>query len=339
MAGEPQVQVASTATIQRNGVTVAASAKPLYDDVTIAALYEACAVLSSQVSDTAGVFAPNTTWATNRCATLKASVKDNLCNYSYGGVDASGSPAAASANGLLALFGNGNGIPPTGPIALINNAAIGGPGRDQTSQSPSATGNDYNTDGVACLRSLYTGTDSTGAALTGTLPAQSTALKAGIQQVLRTGKLHGVPTILVQGRSDALVPVNQASRAYLGANKNADGASSPTFYYEVTNAQHFDAFLPVAALGGRLVPLHRYVLESLDLRYAHLKNGAPLPAARWCARRRAASKATGPRVTSSRRRTSRPSRRLRRPPTRSPLPTACSASPTSCRLAGGAALG
>ena len=57
----------------------------------------------------------------------------------------------------------------------------------------------------------------------------------------------------------------------------ADGADSPTVYYEVTNAQHFDAFLPLAPLAGRFVPLHRYVIQSLDLMYAHLKDKAALP--------------------------------------------------------------
>ena len=90
--------------------------------------------------------------------------------------------------------------------------------------------------------------------------------------------LHGIPTILVQGRSDTLVPVNHASRAYLGANKLADGATSPTYYYEVEHAQHFDAFLPFGALAGRFVPLHRYVVQGLDLMYAHLKSAAALPA-------------------------------------------------------------
>ena len=86
-----------------------------------------------------------------------------------------------------------------------------------------------------------------------------------------------MPTILVQGRADALVPVNHASRAYFGANKIADGPDSPTVYYEVDNAQHFDAFLVFPALTTRYVPLHPYVIRSLDLMYARLKNGAALP--------------------------------------------------------------
>jgi hydroxybutyrate-dimer hydrolase len=161
-------------------------------------------------------------------------------------------------------------------IQLINNNSLGGPLRDQNSKNAS-NNTDYNTDGVACLRSLSTGTDNTGAPLTGTLLAQSTALKAGIQQVLRTAKLRGIPTILVQGRADTLVPVNHASRAYFGANKIADGPNSPTVYYEVENAQHFDAFLPFAGLASRFLPLHVYFIRSMELMYAHLKSGAAIP--------------------------------------------------------------
>ena len=204
-----------------------------------------------------------------------------MCGYSFAMADGAGAPQAVSAttanqNALAAIFGSGNGVPPMSTIALINNNSQGGPLRDQVSLN--ASGNqDYNADGVACLRNLSTGTDSTGAALTGTALAQSNAVKAGIQQVLRTAKLRGIPTILVQGRADTLVPVNHASRAYYGANKIADGANSPTVYYEVENAQHFDAFLPFTGLAARFVPLHRYVIQSLDLMYARLKTGTALP--------------------------------------------------------------
>jgi hydroxybutyrate-dimer hydrolase len=342
VAGEPQIQVGSTANIQRGATPVAAKAKPLYDYTTIAALYQACAALSSQVSATSGtivLFGGSTTFAQNRCATLaakglltsttlaaqadesltklhqagweadsdllqashffsyaspavavtyanayaRASVRDNLCNYSFGTADpgpagAAGPPTAGQVTQLGQIFGTGNGVPPTGPIFLLANASVGGPRRDQVATSASSTaGADYDTDGVVCLRSLFTGQDAGGAPLAGTLLTQSNALKAGIQQVLKSARLHGVPAILVQGRSDALVPVNHASRAYYGANKNAEGVSSPTVYYEVENAQHFDAFLPLQPLAGRFLPLHRYVIQSLDLMYARLKNGAPLP--------------------------------------------------------------
>jgi hydroxybutyrate-dimer hydrolase len=341
VAGEPQVQVSSTATIQRNGVTVAPSGRPLFDYTTHANLYQACASLSSAYSGTPAItMGPvfDAAFAGNRCASLKAkglltatgttaladealaklnqygwepesnllhlshfssyatpavavmyanayaraSVEDNLCGYSYAMVDSAGVPQAVSAstgnqNSLAQIFANGNGIPPMSTIALINNNAQNGPRRDQVSQNSTGSA-DYNADGVVCLRNLATGTDSTtGAPLTGAALDQAKAVSAGIQQVLRTGRLRGIPTILVQGRADALVPVNHASRAYFGATKNADGANSPTVYYEVENAQHFDAFLSFTGLAGRFIPLHLYVIRSLDLMYAALKNGAAIP--------------------------------------------------------------
>jgi hydroxybutyrate-dimer hydrolase len=197
----------------------------------------------------------------------RASVKDTLCGYSYGATDATGAPIAAPAANVAALFGMGNGVPPTNGVNLINDLSLGGPLNDVVSISPSSGLVDYNADGVSCLAKLFTGTDLV-----------SMALQTGISQVKRTGNLHGKPAILVQGRADTLVPVNHASRAYYGANQLAEAGASQARYYEVENAQHFDAF--ITAFPGyqqRLIPLHRYVINSLDLMYAHLKTGAPLP--------------------------------------------------------------
>ena len=52
------------------------------------------------------------------------------------------------------IFGTSNGIPPTSGVALINNAAPGGPKEDRGS-TPS-----QNLDGALCLRSLATGKDA-----------------------------------------------------------------------------------------------------------------------------------------------------------------------------------
>jgi hydroxybutyrate-dimer hydrolase len=340
VAGEPQVQIGGAATIHRAGVTVAASGKSLFDYMTYANLYQACATQSSTYSGQgAAGFGPtfDANAAAARCTSLKAkglltattaiaqgdeavaklnqygwepqsnflhlshfssyatpavaityanayaraSAKDHLCGYSFAMVDSNNAPQAVSASAgnqssLAQIFANGNGVPPMSTIQIIDDNSQGAPRRDQNSLN-AASVNDYNADGVACLRNLATGTDLAGAPLTGAALDQSNAVKAGIQQVLRTARLRGVPTILVQGRSDTLVPVNHASRAYFGANKLADGPDSPTVYYEVENAQHFDAFLPFPSLASRYVPLHPYVIQSLDLMYARLKTGAALP--------------------------------------------------------------
>jgi hydroxybutyrate-dimer hydrolase len=52
-------------------------------------------------------------------------------------------------------------------------------------------------------------------------------------------------------------------------------------YIEVTNAQHFDAFIGLpAVLPGydtRYIPLHVYLNRALDAVWAKLKNGTALP--------------------------------------------------------------
>ena len=69
----------------------------------------------------------------------------------------------------------------------------------------------------------------TGAALTATRrstgrrAAQSDAVRAGIAEVMLNGNLRGKPTIIVAGRSDALVPVNNNARAYTAYNRVGRG--------------------------------------------------------------------------------------------------------------------
>ena len=197
-------------------------------------------------------------------------VKDNLCNYSYAFTGAATSatpnaPVAASAAALATSFGTGNGIPPTVGIGIINNASVGGPLLDAASVS--ATGLlDYNAPGALCLRELATGTSVNAARVT-----------AGVNQVLRTGNLRGKPTLIVHGRADTLVPVAFTSRPYFGLNKIVEGSASKLSYIEVANAQHFDAFLGFPGYSSRMVPLHRYFVQAMDMMYANLKTGVALP--------------------------------------------------------------
>jgi hydroxybutyrate-dimer hydrolase len=134
--------------------------------------------------------------------------------------------------------------------------------------SPSTGQQDLNYDGAQCLRDLLTATSAAG-----------TTLRASIDAAKRTGNLRGKPAIIVHGRSDTLVPVNHTSRPYYALNKTVE-AGSKLAYYEVTNAQHFDAFIDNPAVPGydsRLVPLHRYFIQAMDIMYANLKNGTAIP--------------------------------------------------------------
>jgi hydroxybutyrate-dimer hydrolase len=127
--------------------------------------------------------------------------------------------------------------------------------------SPSTGMQDLNVDGAVCLRDLLT----------------NATVRASIDAAKRTGNLRGKPAVIVHGRSDTLVPPNHTSRPYYALNKTVEGDASKLVYYEVKNAQHFDAFLPLAGYDTRLVPVHRYFVQAMDLMYAHLKSGSALP--------------------------------------------------------------
>ena len=196
-------------------------------------------------------------------------VSDNLCGYSYASTDATGKPVALAAASLAQIFGPFNGVGLSSGINIVNNLNPAGPLVDLASSSPSTALADLNIDGAICMRNLWTTADANGA-----------RVQKGVGETLRTANLHGKPAIIVAGRADTLVPVNMNARPYFGQNKIVEGAASRLTYIEVTNAQHFDAFIDNALLPGydsMLVPLHVYFIRAMDSMWANLTLNVPLP--------------------------------------------------------------
>ncbi|HEV7477341.1 MAG TPA: 3-hydroxybutyrate oligomer hydrolase family protein, partial [Burkholderiales bacterium] len=183
-------------------------------------------------------------------------VTDNLCGYSFAATAPSGDNAAQPipAAGLELSFASSNGIPPTGGVNLVNNLSTGGAREDRLSISPSSGARDMNLDGALCLRSLATGLDAAGQPLTATLLEQHRRVQAGIVETQLTGNLQGKPAVFVNGRADAILPPNFASRAYFARNKTVEPGSK-LYYYEVTNAHHLDVLNGVAGFDSRYLPL------------------------------------------------------------------------------------
>ncbi len=208
--------------------------------------------------------------ATFANAYARASVKDNLCGFSYAATAATGGITTLAPALLAGMFATGNGVPPNSGVNLVNNNGKFGPARDFLSFNANGVA-DWNTDGALCLRDLLTGSG-----------AQAKALQTGMNETRLTGNLRGKPALIVHGRSDALLPPNHTSRPYAALNRQVEGAASRLSYVEVTNAQHFDGFigLPTVLPGydARFVPLHVYLNRSLDAMYEHLKTGKALPA-------------------------------------------------------------
>lgn len=209
----------------------------------------------------------------------KFSVADNVCGFSLANIDGAGNVAAQAASQSL-LFATSNGL--NSGAEIIYNDSVGGAKLYHVSVSSSTGRMDGALDGLLCLRNLVTGVDTvTGAALTGDAAARSARVRAGLAEVLLGGNLRGKPVVLVSGRSDALLPVNHAARAYAAFHGKVDGATSRLRYYEIEHGNHFDAFLPAAGgvvgYDALLVPLHPYFVNAMDLLWAHLTTGAALP--------------------------------------------------------------
>jgi hydroxybutyrate-dimer hydrolase len=194
------------------------------------------------------------------------SVLDNLCGLSFAATDAAGAVSAAKPALLPTSFGDGNGVPPTVGISIVNNLSVGGPKLDSASISPSTNREDFNIDGALCQRNLWTGSS-----------ANAQRVKDGVAQVQQSGKLRGKPAIIVHGRADALIPVNFNSRSYIAYNHLREPNANNVRYVEVTNAQHFEAFLPLPGYSTSYIPLHVYFIGAMNAMWDHLLSGAALP--------------------------------------------------------------
>jgi hydroxybutyrate-dimer hydrolase len=193
----------------------------------------------------------------------RASVRDNLCGYSFSTVAPGTADPGFATSPMPTIFALGNGVPPTGAptIAVMYNLASGGP------VVHTVANGDFGYAGAHCLRQLWEGAG-----------AEADAIRQSVNDLRLTGNLRGKPSIILHGRADALVPVNHTSRPYFGLNRIAD-ANPRLSYIEVTNAQHFEAFLGLAGYNTRFIPLHHYSIQALNLMYNHLRNPAanPLP--------------------------------------------------------------
>lgn len=119
-------------------------------------------------------------------------------------------------------------------------------------------------DALNCLRALWTGSD-----------AAATRVKQGVAATMASLPRKGLPIIVVHGLDDGLVPAAFSSAPYAA---KAKAAGADLRYWQVRNAQHFDAFLGLPQYGAAYVPLLPYVYRALDRVWANLESKTELPA-------------------------------------------------------------
>ena len=183
------------------------------------------------------------------------------------------------------LFSSSNGIAPTGGISLISEQSVGGARDDRIATSDSTKKQDLNIDGAICLREVATGaevglggTRGNAFAADSVRFAQAARIATGMAETTMTANLQGKPTIIISPRSDGLLPINHAGRAYFANSIAAfPKTESNTRLYEVTNAQHLDVLNGIPGFDSKFVPTHVYFTQAMNIMWSHLTEKKALP--------------------------------------------------------------
>ena len=176
-----------------------------------------------------------------------------VCGYSYAQRDAIAPPRLATAAERALWWSDGSGIAPTAGVGLVDGLATAVP--------------DASYAGLRCLRDLLLGDD-----------AVAQQVRASIAAT-RASATTALPTVIVHGDHDSIIPLEFSSRPYVAAAR-ANGARIAL--WEVANAQHFDAFVALPKLAG-MAPLLPQAHAAMDALIAHLDGGA-MPADRGIAK-------------------------------------------------------
>lgn len=167
------------------------------------------------------------------------------CGYRFSVVEKDGQPRAATPAERAAWWSDASGIPPGAGVALV----------DAKPEAP--------LQGLDCLRALWM--DDV---------ADAQRVRAGIEAVRASQPQSGLPVIVIHGLDDGLIPAAFSSAPYVAMARDA---GRDVRYWQVRNAQHFDAFLGLPQYGAVYVPLLPYVYRALDRVAAHLESGEVLP--------------------------------------------------------------
>ena len=175
-------------------------------------------------------------------------VGQHPCGYTFAAQNPDFSTRAASAAERAAWWSDAAGIPPGNGVGII----------DSQLAPP-----DPGFAGLQCLRASNDGPG-----------ADAERVRKGIAEIRASTPRKGLPVMVVHGTDDGLVPIAFSSRPWV---TKAQAAGRDVHYWQVRNAQHFDAFLGFPDYAARYVPLLPYVYAALDRMETHLDNGTALP--------------------------------------------------------------
>ena len=171
---------------------------------------------------------------------------ESPCGNRYAALDTRFSPRAATAAERAVWWSDASGIPQGAGVNIV----------EEHSGSPLQT--------LRCLRDLWQGDG-----------ADAQRVRKGIAETRAGLPRSGLPVVVIHGADDGLIPMAFSSAPYV---RQAKAGGRDVRYWQVRNAQHFDAFLGLPDYGARYLPLLPYVYEALDRVDAHLDGSGSLPA-------------------------------------------------------------
>ena len=181
-------------------------------------------------------------------AYLRTSPDAMPCGYRFDVLDASGQSRTVAEPERALWWSDSTGIPPANGISIVD-------GR--------ANGRDPQMAGLQCLRALWTAND-----------AQAKDLRRSIAATQAKLPARKLPVLVIHGMDDGLVPEAHSSAAYV---RWAQTSRPEVRYWQVQNAQHFDAFLAQPVLSAQYVPMMPYAYRGMDALWSSIADGTPLP--------------------------------------------------------------
>ncbi|MEO6365760.1 MAG: 3-hydroxybutyrate oligomer hydrolase family protein [Luteimonas sp.] len=227
------------------GNDVAAQSKSAYDQLRASGWSDA-ALRAGALS--AGFDLWRAVAATYASAYGRYRAGEHPCGFGFAAQNPDGSKRAPTAAERRAWWSDASGIPPGAGVGIVDGKLAAG---------------DATFHGLQCLRSLWNGQG-----------ADAGRVRIGIAETRASLPRKGFPIIVLHGTDDGLVPMAFTSAPYVEA---ANAASRDIRFWQVRNAQHFDAFLGLPDYAARYVPMLPYVYAALDRVAAHLDSGAALP--------------------------------------------------------------
>ncbi len=169
------------------------------------------------------------------------------CGYRYAAMNPDAGVRAATMAERAAWVADASGIPPGAGVGIVDPQPLA----------------DMGLTGLQCLRALWTSAS-----------ADAQRVHTGIDATRAGLPRKGLPVVVIHGTDDGLVPQAFSSAPYVAMAK---AAGRDVRYWQVRNAQHFDAFLGFPQYGALYLPLLPYVYSALDRVDAHLDGRATLP--------------------------------------------------------------